>query len=68
MNNRPKNTDTMEDILKMQSEFKKKEMEENLKPSAELKKCYSSGRRLMYTTSYFIYIYLSCRTKIVRVR
>lgn len=45
MNNRPKNTDTMEDILKMQSEFKKKEKEENLKPSAELKRCYNPEGR-----------------------
>lgn len=32
---RPKNTDTMDDVIKMQNEYLKKQQEENFKPAAQ---------------------------------
>lgn len=34
MISRPKNTDTMDDVLKMQTDYLKKKEEENMKPAA----------------------------------
>lgn len=36
MNSRPKNTDTMDDVLEMQNEYLRKKHEENLQPAAQV--------------------------------
>lgn len=42
---RPKNTDTMDDVMNMQTEYLKKKQEEDLKPAAQAIKL-NSGKKI----------------------